>query len=381
MFSLLRCALCESSLSENERMELSEEELGSLYALSKKQDVAHIVGYALEKEKLLSHESSFFAKFQKQQMIAILRQERLDYELSQIRGVLEAAKIRFLPLKGSVLRSLYPVAWLRTSCDIDVLVDEAQLDSCVALLCEKLGYTTDGERNYHDISMYSSNGVHLELHFSIKENMDSIDKLLSEVWSYAVLIDEKEYQYRLTNEYLIFYCIAHMAHHFVNGGCGIKPFLDLFLIQKNIEFNLETVREFCSICNLQTFYEKVTELMHAWFEDKSKSDLILKMQSYILQGGVYGTLENKVITKQGISGGKFKYAWSRIFLTSKTLMNYYPCIKKHIWLTPFCQIHRWFKIFSNGHRFRQSVNELKSNNSISKENVTEMTRLLKEIGL
>ena len=115
---------------------LSEEELSSLYFLSGPQDVSHLVGHALQKACLLPKESTFYSKFQKQQMISMLRQERLDYELNQIRAVFSEAGIRFLPLKGSLIRSLYPEPWMRPSCDIDVLVDEENVDACISLLCD-----------------------------------------------------------------------------------------------------------------------------------------------------------------------------------------------------------------------------------------------------
>lgn len=269
--------------------------------------MAHIIASALSKLGIIDNDE-ISQKFSKQQILAIYRYERLNYDVEQIYEIFEKAKIPFMPLKGAVIRAIYPEPWMRTSCDIDILIKEDDLNRAIDVLKEELGYTSEENRNYHDISLYSPNGVHLELHFSIMENMDSIDKLLCQVWSYSVLADGTEYQYRQTNEYLLFHHIAHMSYHFVSGGCGIKPFLDLHLMQQKMKFDLQKVQELCSICGLQTFYDKVTELTKVWFERKPCDGIILKMQSYILQGGVYGTLENKVTTQQGISGGKFRYA-------------------------------------------------------------------------
>ena len=36
---------------------------------------------------------------------------------------IKKVQIPFLPLKGSVIRQYYPEPWMRTSCDIDILVD------------------------------------------------------------------------------------------------------------------------------------------------------------------------------------------------------------------------------------------------------------------
>lgn len=379
MFALIRYEIgLDEVLLERDRVFVSEN-LESLYKLSGAHDVAQIIASALFKLKI-GENDKMLQKFSKQQMLALYRYEGLNYELEQISNTLEEAKILFMPLKGALLRRLYPEPWMRTSCDIDVLVKEDDLARAVEVLKEKLAYTSDNRRNYHDISLYSPNGVHLELHFSIQENMESIDVLLSKVWDYAVLVDGKEYQYQQTNEYLFFHHIAHMSYHFVSGGCGIKPFLDLYLIQQKMPFNLEKVRELCAMCGLQKFYDSITELAKVWLEEKQHSDVTLKMQSYILQGGVYGTVKNGVAAKQGKSGGKLRYAFSRIFLSSKTLMHEYPCIKKHVWLTPFCQIHRWFKILTNS-RLKRAVSELKANYSVSKEEIRQTKEFLMQIGL
>lgn len=379
LFILLRSAIIGEQLNNNDKNNFLPKMLPDLMKISSKHDVSHLLAWTLKKNTLLPEEA--FTSVENSIFVAVYRYENLRYEYESICNTLENAQIPFLPLKGSVIRQYYPEPWMRTSCDIDILVKEEDLSSAVDVLKKELAYTPEDDRNYHDISLHSPNGVHLELHFSIKENIASIDKLLSEVWSYTVLSDGTKYQYRQTNEYLIFHHIAHMSYHFINGGCGIKPFLDLYLMRQKIEFDQEKVYELCKICNLDLFYDNVIKLTEVWFEGKPHNDLTEKMQTYILSGGVYGSLENKVASKQGESGGKVRYALSRIFLSSKVLANYYPCVQKHIWLAPFCQIHRWFRIFISRNRFKQSVNELKSSNSVSKDKVNEMTQLLNEIGL
>lgn len=95
--------------------------------------------------------------------------------LQKIEAALNEKQIPYIPLKGSVLRHLYPAPEMRTSCDIDVLVHEEDLEAAVAAIENATDFTMR-KRNYHDISMVNQS-VHLELHFNIKENMENIDKL------------------------------------------------------------------------------------------------------------------------------------------------------------------------------------------------------------
>ena len=360
---------------------LSEEELSSLYFLSGPQDVSHLVGHALQKACLLPKESTFYSKFQKQQMISMLRQERLDYELNQIRAVFSEAGIRFLPLKGSLIRSLYPEPWMRPSCDIDVLVDEENVDACISLLCDKLGYTTDGERHYHDVSLHSSSGVHFELHFSIMENMPEFDRELMRVWEFSSPISEGAMEYRMTNEFFLFHCITHMAYHFVRGGgCGIRPLIDLWLMQRHLPVDGEQLRVHLRACSLERFYDSVCELSEVWFGDRASNELFSAMQEFLLSGCVYGSIEHRLSIAQNKKGGKAKYLLGRIFLPYEDLIRKYPALKKHKILLPWYQLRRWCSVFFGG-RIARSIREIRVNSQVSEESRDQTKDLLDRLGL
>lgn len=378
LFALLRSAICGTKLTEEDQSRYSPDMLQDLLDISFKHDIAHLLVLGLKQNGLIAKEQN---SIEKHIFKAVYRYENLNYEFNRLCTTLEKAQIPFLPLKGAVIRLLYPEPWMRTSCDIDVLVHEKDLQRAVEALRTDLSYKAEKYRDYHDISLFSPKGIHLELHFSIKENMESIDVLLSKAWDYSDLVEGTKYQYRQTNEYFIFHHIAHMAHHFVSGGCGIRPLVDLYFIKQKLSFDARKVQEFLSACALQKFYDSITKLMKVWLEEKPHCDVTWKMQDYILQGGVYGSLVGNIAAKQGIKGGKFRYAWSRVFLSTKLLENYYPCIKRHTWLAPFCQIHRWTRIFRDSTRFNHSIHELKSNYSISEKSVHKVKQLLDELGL
>lgn len=116
---------------------------------------------------------------------------------------------------------------MRTSCDIDILIYEEDLEVAINSL-ETKGYRC-GERNYHDVSLYSPSKIHLELHFNIQENMDNLDAVLKDAWEYAVPTNTS--QYAFSKEFFAFHIFAHMAYHFVSGGCGIRSLLDIWVLK------------------------------------------------------------------------------------------------------------------------------------------------------
>lgn len=380
MFSLLRFELGSGVVLTEDERAVAAAELDSLLKLSKSHDAEHLVADALSRQGLLVGDGEAVKKFGKAQMLSLFRYERINYDYQAICRVLEEAKIEFLPLKGALIREFYPAPWMRTSCDIDILVREESLDSAIAELTEKLSFKWDGTREYHDVSLFSPSGVHLELHFSILEHMEQIDGVLARVWEHASASEGAQYEMRLTNEFFIFHHIAHMAYHFISGGCGIKPFLDLAVMKDKLDVDAEKLGVLLSECGLSDFYASILKLTDVWFFGAEATSVTERMQEYILTGGVYGTVENKIAVDHGKKGGKMGYLMSRAFVSTDILIVRYPSLAKHRWLVPIYQVRRWFGIVFCG-RLKRSVNEIKLSGSISDDRAQATKALLDEIGL
>lgn len=117
-----------------------------------------------------------------------------------------------------------------------------------------------------------------------------------------------------------------------------------------------------------------------WFEGKEHSEITQEMEDYVLQGGVYGTLEQHIAMSQNKKGGKFRHLMGRIFLPYKSMVIYYPSLKKCPILFPFYQVRRWFRILFCGGR-KAAMNEIKLNQSLSEEKKQAAKRLIDELGL
>ena len=218
LFSLIRSALTSTQIREEKKILVTNEGINDLLTLAIRHDIAQLVVLGLKKNGMLTENS----EQQYQQLIykAVYRDGKIRYEFDKICAILEKEKIPFIPLKGSVIRDYYPESWMRMSCDIDILIHEETLERAVNVLECNLDYKADNRVAYHDISLFAPSGVHLELHFNIKENMDNIDRLLTDVWQNTVTSKQaNEYCYSMTPEFFVFHHVCHMAHHFVRGGC------------------------------------------------------------------------------------------------------------------------------------------------------------------
>ena len=379
MLSAIRTQVCGAERVEYG--EFSEEVMRSLYGLSKSHDMAHIVSAELDAQGLLKNGDEISEKFRKQHMIAIFRYERINYELEEICTALENAKIQFIPLKGSIIRKYYPEPWMRTSCDIDVLVRPEDLDRAIKCIQDDLGYDVEGKGS-HDVSMFSSSGVHVELHYDLVEEdiVNNCCEILKNAWDYAAPISEESYRCNFSDAMFYFYHIAHMAKHFENGGCGVRPLLDLWILDKQEGYDAVVRDTLLESGALLKFTTAARSLASVWFDGTEHTETTAQMEQYLLFGGVYGNMENRVAIQQHKKGGKFKYIVSRIFLPYSTIKFHYPILQKHRWLTPVMQVRRWFKLIFRG-GLKRSMNEINVNAKMSDDKKESATELLERIGL
>lgn len=359
-------AIIKAYLQDKEfSREIDAEQLAMVYELLKRHDIAHLLGVVLLKNP---ENREKYKELAKSQFAAVMRYEKGKYAKEQIYNLFEERAIRFMPLKGAVLCNYYHEPWHRTSCDIDVLVSTENLERATNLLIEKLNFQYQG-KSEHDISLYSPNGVHLELHYDFHEENISVE----DGWNSASPVDGKKYHYALTPEAFILHQVAHTAKHFKYGGCGIRFFIDLWILLHNMPYDKEKLNPLLAQKGLEQFFEKSVRLIEVWFNDVQSDEFTQKMADYILQSGVYGNNENRVAIDNVKIKSNFKYAMSRVFQGYSELKTRYPILIKHRWLMPFCQVGRWVALLRTG--------KIKNARNVGENKETAVKNLLNELNL
>jgi len=377
-FALIRTAICKTPLSPEEKESLSEDLSSRILRLAEQHDLTHLIVFALKQNGCLSEKD---APMEQQVLKAVFRCERLQFALERLSEALEMEKIPHLPLKGSVLRAHYPEPWMRTSGDVDVLVPREEFERASAVLIKKLQYQKQGAST-HDASFACPQGIHVELHFDLLEENRANDAagLLSSVWENAHPCQNHSYRYEMSDPFFYFYHVAHMAKHLEDGGCGIRPFLDLYLLDRLPEKEEAGRDALLSQGKLLRFATVSRTLSRIWMENAPLDPLSLQLQSFVLHGGVYGSTGNRVVIQQANKGGRLGYFLSRVFLPLKRLQRYYPILKKHPWLMPAMQVRRWLMLL-NPSVAKMAQSEISVNGRVSKKEATQMGAFLEEIGL
>lgn len=355
------------------------EMLPELFDLSDAHDLSHLLGQALSDLGLLG-EDEISRKFQKRALQAVYRYSKQNCEYERICAVLEEEQIPYIPLKGAVMRKFYPEGWMRSSGDIDILVKPADVEAAAAALEKKAGYTR-GKKAAYDLVMHSESGVCLELHFDTMEESraDSIRRVLADLWEQAAPEKPGASCYVLKDELFYFYHIAHMVRHFEAGGCGVRPFLDIWFLngiaQRNVAAREELLRE----GGLLTFAWCAEKLTHVWMDAQKMDETSELLEQYVLRGGVYGSVGNFVAVNQSKTGGKTKFLLSKVFLPYETMRQWYPLAKKSKWLLPVAYIQRVAKHLFGGMGRLRAI--LWSNAAMPEERKDAVTALLEQLDL
>ena len=375
LIGILYSALNEVENDTSIKEKLTPDIFESLYHLAKKHDLAHIL-YDYVCTNKIEVEPELRVKLQREKYTSIFRCEQIKFVLEEVCIAFDEAKISYVPLKGSVIRPYYPFESMRTSCDVDILIHEAELDSAIIIL-ESKGYRCEG-RNYHDISLYSPSNVHLELHFNIQENMDNIDAVLKDAWKYVIISNECQSAFQ--KDFFVFHIYAHMAYHFLSGGCGIRSLMDIWVMENKMNATHSCAEKLLKKAGVYQFAVEMTNLAEQCFTANNIDSFSDTVLNYIFNGGVYGCAENNITVKKLKTKSPVVYVLKRLFLPYKSMVTLFPFLKKSPYLLPFCWVARWLKAIFGG-KSKRIISEISRVNNISDNKIEELKKICSQLGL
>ncbi len=369
LFALLRAALGEGTPPPAP----SEAVCNELLPAAARQALLPIVFDTLKK---VCPQSDALGRFDRMRLKDAYHTIQQDVAAASVRAALDGARIPYVLLKGAAIRALYPDPEWRTGCDVDILIERDRLDEAIAAVESGTDFVMK-QRNYHDVSLVND-VVHLELHFSLLENMENIDALLSRAWEFARPTGEGSL-WRFDPTYQVFHVVAHMSYHMVHGGLGVRPFLDLWLLRTKTSFDEDALRRMCESCGILTFYEACCDLVCAWMEGTPVPDRLAPLETYCLDGGVFGHEKNAVASRLR-ERSKTGYVFRRLFPGKAVLQEEYPGLKGRPLLLPWYTVKRWTRLFDKRKR-ATALNDVRGVNAATPETVADFDRLLTELGL
>jgi len=265
--------------------------------------------------------------------------ERQMRELERVFSAFDEREIDYLPLKGCVMKALYPRAELRMMGDADVLIRTEQYELIVPVMAE-LGFTGGSEEEHHYV--WKSDALCLELHKGlIKPNAIGSYDYFRGGWEYARR--EAGGRHSMDTEHTFAFLFTHFARHFASAGIGCRHIVDLWVyLRSHPDMDEARLEEILTRLGLATFCRNIRKLIGAWFEGAEADERTEFISQVILSNGSWGHLKSAALSRgiqdMGKSGAvarsRAKYILSRLFPEMRQLKNQYPVLNGKPWLLP-----------------------------------------------
>lgn len=369
LFAMLRNQLNGQAL---DIAALSAEQLSAVRALAAHHRLSHLVAAGVIAGGL-TDDPRLLAECRREKITAALHIQAQQEEAARIYALLAQHDIPYIPLKGQVIRGYYPQSWMRNSRDVDILIPRSHHEAVCRILQEEHGYSVMAKGG-HDVMFRAANGLCMEMHYRLLE----VDNArLESVWDRAQPTGVGT-EYRLCDADFYLYHLAHMAKHFRNGGCGIRPVMDLWLFMKR-DYRDESLTQLLAQYDLLAFTQMMEQLSRVWFGGEDHSESTRRIEGYLLRGGVHGDEHFYHAETLLESRGKFRYLLSRVFPPFDKLKAQYPRLAHQPWLAPFYAIHRLLRIIFGREKsvYRTQMQQIQG---ISKEKQQEIQAIWKDVG-
>lgn len=324
-------------------------DLALLFRIAKYHNLANIACYALEG---LGYSKEELKDFLSEKHKALFKAAVYESELEAISKACEEKGIAYMPLKGSVIKYLYPSIDMRTSVDIDILYDGKKKDLMRKVMAD-MSYKFLSEGNNHDEFSKAPFTV-VEMHTGLISERHKNSGYFDNVWNHLRRVGQS-FKYEMTDEYFYIFMISHLEKHFSEGGIGVRSFLDIYLFLQKKQIDRNAVNTEFKKLGIEKFAEYAEKLAMMWFSDAEGDELLENMAEFVFKSGEKGTAKILAIRQRTKSKNKFSYYLSLIF-PSYTEMTYkYPKIKNSPPLVVFYWFKRIFEVISNKDRIKNKV--------------------------
>ncbi len=352
-------AACAVNGEIPDRERVVQMNLQEVYAFAKRHMIASTVAMALERAGIRD------ARFHKALAAAQRKTILFNQAWSEVRKKLEDREIWYMPLKGAVLKDMYPAFGMREFADHDILIDVSRAED-VKRIMEDLGFSTEyfGAGN-HDV-YHKPPVLNFEMHTALfgPRHDQKIYDYYKDVEKRLIRGEGWERSFSPEDFYL--YVMAHEYKHYAGGGTGLRSLLDTYVYLRSTEIDPAYVSAETEKMGIRDFEEKNRSLAMRLFAGEELTAENREMLDYILSSGTYGTMVHLVQNRMQAKGwGKIRYMLNRfsvpISRKNKEYADYagqYPLFYRYKILLPVLPFYRTIRAI-RGRRFGKEAKAIK----------------------
>lgn len=339
LIKLLKGVLLSEEIEEKPR-DVSFEEV---FQIARAHSVANLSYYSISKLRE-KPEKNLLKIWKQEYLLGILKDNTQFQELEKILKEFNREKIESVVLKGFNIKLFYPKRDMRTMGDIDILVPKSKKKSIEELM-EKLGYSKGKYASERETAYKKKPLMNVEIHTSLFDEDSKYYEYFSKLSNLERVELIGEYRYKFSEEDSFIYNFVHLVAHFSYRGTGIRSIIDQWLYTKKseaLDWNYINIQ--LKNLGLYDFYRNIISLGEFWFGNGESNERIERLGKYIMDAGLYGTMENYGVIKIS-KNGRIKSISLLLFPSVKFMQERFPILKTKLYLLPIYYVVRWLRVF------------------------------------
>lgn len=354
---LTHCAL-HGKRAEPQKLEGLD--LEGLFRLAQSHSMEAMGSYALEGVV----EPTVWAVWKEARERGLRRNLLLTIERQQLCAAMDRMGIWYLPLKGSVIKDLYPRMEMRQMTDQDILFDTTRREDMRKFMLDR-GYEPKGYHDTHHDIYHKEPVYNMELHHTLFElhcDVRMVD-YYQDVKSRMIPDGPGTFGHHFSDEDHYIYMTAHAFKHYSDHGVGLRSFVDVYVYEqkKGAAMDWAYIEAECEKLGMAEYERRCRSIARKLFAgevpeqlDKQEQDMLRFCIAAGTHGSEQGFIQHELRELQDSGGkvtawAKFRYLWKRLFPSVEWMKQKDRRLREHPWLIPFAWVARLFRgVFKKG---------------------------------
>lgn len=334
--------------------------LGEVFRLAQSHSMVAMAAWALE--GVLSAEK--MAPWKDARERVLRRNLLLDIERQQLCGAMEQMGIWYVPLKGSVIKDMYPRMEMRQMTDQDILFDTTQRAKMREYMLAR-GYEPKGHDDTHHDIYHKDPVYNIELHHTLFElhcDLRMVD-YYQDVKSRMIPDRPGSFGHHFSDEDHYIYMTAHAFKHYSDHGVGLRSFVDVYVYEQKKGANMDWgyIQQECEKLGMAEYERQCRTIARKLLAQEvpealtgEELDMLIYCQESGTHGSEHGHIKHELKHLQNrdgkvSTGAKLRYLWKRLFPSVEWMKQKDRRLREHPWLIPFAWIARLFRgVFKKG---------------------------------
>lgn len=373
--SLIGAAALDSAVPSAEEIDLQ-----TALRIARFHNILPIAYYAL-KEARCSGE--LMAQAEKSAGNMAFKQIKLGIMEDELSRAFSDAGIPHYILKGSRLQKYYSEKTVRTSTDTDFYLDE-KFASRAKEIMESFGFALSSFNAHSKTYDFKKEPrYNVEIHCELEDTEKPAElEFLKTLLENPIRNDGSLLSFNEEDLYL--HTFFHLYKHFTHSGAGLKMFLDIYVLNRRLSLDMDSINKRLEAIHLDRFHQTVLRECSVLFEGAQADEITDYLTQKIILEGAFGIRgeglnRNRIIMSENPSKTKKRLIIEDMGASRENMRRKYPVLEKAPYLLPFCHVHRAVKGIITKPELVRSV--WRNIGSMSGKKIASQKKTLSSVGL